>query len=141
MNNYNAAFFGLYENWFNLLKSEFGEFKALALFRKAMETGLRKAYGNDFIKGKISEFARLVGERDENVGLSVKFLSLSEKKFIYQFHTDPFPNLKNSIEAKKLDDTYISFKIEYLLGEDWSYETTKHMWFGDQFTEFVITKN
>ncbi|EKD70765.1 MAG: hypothetical protein ACD_46C00406G0004, partial [uncultured bacterium] len=103
MKEYNAAFFQLYENWFKLLKKEFGENKAIDLFRKAMETGLSKAYGDSFEKGLTSEFARLVGERDNNVGLLVKFPEISENKLVYQFHTDPFPNLKNEIAPQKLD--------------------------------------
>ena len=85
MKEYNTAFFNLYENWFKLLKNEFGECRAIALFRKSMETGLSKAYGSNFKKGLTSEFARLVGERDNNVGLLVKFLEISDNKLIYQF--------------------------------------------------------
>lgn len=140
MKKYNAAFFGLYENWFKLLKNEFGESKAIELFRKVMETGLSKAYGNSFKKGLTSEFARLVGERDQNVGLLVKFPEISENKLIYQFHTDPFPNLKNEIESYKLDDTFIAFKVRYILGDDWSYKNTSHFWNGDTCTEFVISR-
>src|SRR3990167_4440228 len=131
MKEYNAAFFQLYENWFKLLKKEFGENKAINLFRKTMEIGLSKAYGNNFKKGSTSEFARLVGERDNNVGLLVKFPEISENKLVYQFHTDPFPNLKNEISAKKLDCTYITFKVNYILGEEWHYKNTTHFWNGD----------
>lgn len=140
MKEYNTAFFGLYENWFKLLKKEFGENKAIDLFRKAMETGLSKAYGDNFKKGLTSEFAKLVGERDNNVGLLVKFPEISETKLIYQFHTDPFPNLKNEVIPQKLDDTYIAFKVRYILGDDWSYKNTTHLWNGDICTEFVISK-
>lgn len=140
MKEYNAAFFGLYENWFKLLKKEFGENKAIDLFRKAMEIGLSKAYGDSFKKGLTSEFARLVGERDNNVGLLVKFPEISENKLVYQFHTDPFPNLKNEITPQKLDDTFIAFKVKYILGDDWNYKNTTHLWNGDSCTEFVISK-
>lgn len=140
MKEYNAAFFQLYENWFKLLKKEFGENKALDLFRKAMETGLSKAYGNNFKKGLTSEFVRLVSERDNNVGLLVKFPEISETKLVYQFHTDPFPNLKNEIASQKLDDTFIAFKVKYILGNDWNYKNTTHIWNGDSYTEFVIYK-
>ena len=140
MKEYNAAFFGLYENWFKLLKKEFGENKAIDLFRKAMETGLSKAYGDSFKKGLTSEFARLVGERDNNVGLLIKFPEISENKLVYQFHTDPFPNLKNEITPQKLDDTFIAFKVKYILGDDWNYKNTTHLWNGDSCTEFVISK-
>ena len=137
---YNAAFFGLYENWFKLLKNEFGEDRAIELFRKAMETGLSKAYGNNFKKGSTSEFVSLVGARDNNVGLLVKFPEVSADKLVYQFHTDPFPNLKNEIAHDKLDDTYIAFKVRYILGDEWRYKNTSHLWNGDSCTEFVIIK-
>lgn len=140
MKEYNAAFFGLYENWFKLLKKEFGESKAIDLFRKAMEMGLSKAYGDSFKKGLTSEFARLVGERDNNVGLLVKFPEISENKLVYQFHTDPFPNLKNEIAPQKLDDTFIAFKVRYILGDGWNYKNKTHLWNGDSCTEFVISK-
>lgn len=140
MNEYNAAFFQLYENWFKLLKKEFGENKAIDLFRKTMETGLLKAYGDSFKKGLTSEFARLVGERDNHVGLLVKFPEISANKLVYQFYTDPFPNLKNEIAPQKLDDTFVGFKVRYILGEDWNYKNTTHLWNGDSCTEFVISK-
>lgn len=138
MKEYNAAFFSLYENWFKLLKKELGENKAIHLFRQVMETGLSKAYGDNFKKGLTSEFVRLVGERDNNVGLIVKFPEISENKLVYQFHTDPFPNLKNEVSPQKLDDTFIAFKVRYILGDEWSYKNTTHLWNGDSCTEFVI---
>lgn len=137
---YNAPFFGLYENWFKLLKNELGEEKALHLFRKAMQVGLSKAYGDNFKKGLTTEFARLVGERDNNVGLLVKFPEISDHKLIYQFHTDPFPNLKDEVAPEKLDDTFIAFKVKHILGDDWHYKNTTHIWNGDSCTEFVIFK-
>ena len=48
-----------------------------------METGLTKAYGDDFEKGMPYEFVRLVGERDNNVGLLVKFPEVSDNKLVY----------------------------------------------------------
>jgi len=140
MKEYNTAFFGLYENWFKVLKYEFGEEKAIELFRKTMETGLAKAYGNNFKKGLPSEFISLVGERDNHVGLLVKFPEVSAEKLIYQFHTDPFPNLKNEIAPNRLDDTFIAFKVKYILGDEWHYKNTAHLWNGDKYTEFVIFK-
>lgn len=137
---YNAAFFGLFENTFKLLKNEFGEAKALDLFTQLMATGLGKAYGDNFIKGDPKEFARVVSERDAMVGLYVEFPQIDENTIIYQFHDDPFPNLKGVVEPEKLAKTYIDFKIQYLLGKDWQYHTTKHLWHGDKYTEHVITK-
>ncbi len=141
MKEYNAAFFGLYENLFKTLRSEYGEEKALDLFRKVMETGLKSAYGTVFQKGIPAEFIRLVGERDNNVGLKVTFPKVTQNKIIYQFHTDPFPNLKNHVDHSKLDDTFISFKVKYILGKDWNYQTTQHIWNGDSVTEFTISKS
>jgi len=140
MKEYNSAFFGLYENWFKLLKKEFGENKALQLFRNVMEIGLSKAYGNSFRPGLAAEFVRLVGERDNNVGLIVKFPEISENKIVYQFHSDPFPNLKNEVLPELLDDTYLAFKIKYILGDKWHYKNTAHIWKGDKYSEFIIFK-
>lgn len=138
---YNTAFFSLYENVFLVLKDEFGEEKALTLFRKIMERGLEKAYSAmGFEKGDPKDFARVVGERDNNVGLRVELPFVGEAKIVYQFHTDPFPNLNGHVEPEKLDDTYMAFKVRFLLGDDWSYRTTKHIWKGDQYTEHVIEK-
>ena len=71
MNEYNAAFFGLFENVFLTRKENLGPEQALTLFRKIMVNGLKKAYGTDFIKGEPLEFQRIVIERDNNVGLKV----------------------------------------------------------------------
>lgn len=65
MHAYNSAFFGLFENVFKL-----------------MEMGLGKSCGNDFKKGELEVFAKLVGERDQTVGLCVKFIS----KYFFRNH-------------------------------------------------------
>lgn len=141
MKKYNAAFFGLYENTFLVLKENLGEEKALDIFRQVMEKTLKKAYDSaGFRKGSPKDFAMVLKERDEKVGLEVEFPEVAENRIVYRFHTDPFPNLKGHVDHEKLDDTYIVFKVRYLLGEDWKYETTKHIWNGDKFTEFVITR-
>lgn len=140
MNAYNVAFFGLFENVFKLLKEEYGEERALELFTVLMERGLSKSYGVDFKQGDPSEFARLVAERDRLVGLRVEFPEIAESKLVYQFHDDPFPNLKGLVDPQKLDRCYMNFKVQYILGPGWDYETTKHLWRGDKYTEHVITK-
>lgn len=138
---YNVAFFGLYQNFFLVLKAEFGEPRALELFRQVMERGLKAAYDKmGFKKGNPKEFARVVGERDKSVGLKVKFPIVSKDKIVYQFWTDPFPGLKGQVAARLLDDTYMRFKVEYLLGNDWKYSTTKHLWNGSKYTEHLIEK-
>jgi len=139
---YNVAFFGLYTNLFKVIKEEFNEEKALQVFTKIMVKGLKTAYDSmKFTKGKPEDFVRLLKARDESVGLLVKFPLISKNKVIYQFHTDPFPNLKGLVEPEKLDATYMQFKVDYLLGVDWKYKTTKHIWKGDPYTEHEIEKN
>ena len=96
MKEYNVAFFGLYENTFLILKQEFGEEKALELFKQIMEKGLKKAYDSmGFQRGNPTSFARVLEERDRSVGLHVNFPEINENRIIYQFYTDPFPNLKD----------------------------------------------
>lgn len=140
MTTYNAAFFGLFENVFKLLKQEYGEERALELFSELMTMGLSKSYGNDFKKGDLVAFERMVGERDKMVGLKVEFIRNSANELVYQFHDDPFPNLKGLVDPQKLDHCYMAFKVRYILGEGWSYKTTKHLWNGDQYTEHQIYK-
>jgi len=138
---YNAAFFGYVERMFKLVKEEFGEEKALELTATCLEQGLGSAYDSmGFEKGKPEDFARVTGERDKSVGLYVEFPEVTDTRIVYQFHDDPFPNLKGFVEAEKLDATYMKFKVSYLLGEGWSYRTTKHLWKGDECTEHVIEK-
>ena len=105
-----------------------------------METGLSKSYGTSFEKGLPSEFERLVGERDKLVGLRVEFPKVTDGELIYQFHDDPFPNLKGFVNAKDLDRCYMNFKVQYILGENWNYKTIKHIWSGDDYTEHVLFK-
>lgn len=138
---YNSVFFGLYKNLFIILKSELGTKKAVQLFRKIMVFGLKKAYdARGFSKGKPSEFARVVGARDDSVGLKVKFPVIEKNRVVYQFWTDPFPGLKGKVSAKEMDSTYMQFKVDYLLGKGWKYHTTKHFWKGDRYTEHVIER-
>jgi len=137
----NLAFFGLYENLFIVLKEEHGGEMALNIFRKVMEKGLKTAYDKmGFKKGNINDFVRVLTERDNSVGLRVKFPEITENKIVYQFYDDPFPGLKGKVEHEKLDDTFISFKIKHILGNEWKYKTTKHAWDGNEYTEYVITR-
>lgn len=138
---YNKAFFGLYENVFLILKNEFGEEKALDLFSKIMCFGLKKSYdASSFRKGTARDFAKVVGIRDKSVGLKVSFPKIENSTITYRFLADPFPNLKGKVDSHKLDETYMRFKVKYLLGTNWQYKTTKHIWKGDSFTEYVISK-
>lgn len=140
MNQYNAAFFGLYENVFLTLKEKLGENEALSIFNELMYKGLSKSYGKIAQKGNVEEFKKLVGERDNMVGLKVSFDDVTPNSITYRFHDDPFPNLKGHVDFEKLVATFIPFKIAYILGDDWTYKTTKHLWNGDEYTEHVITK-
>ena len=94
MKEYNAAFFGLFENVFLTLKKHFNEDTALDLFRELMEKGLSKAYGDNIIKGNTKEFVNLVGERDKNVGLHVEFPVVEEDTLVYEFKTGPYNGQK-----------------------------------------------
>ncbi|MCK5474445.1 MAG: hypothetical protein KAI53_03500 [Candidatus Aenigmarchaeota archaeon] len=141
MVEYNSAFFGLYENVFLVLKNAFGVEKALDLFKEIMKKGLKESYDLSCFKhGSAKEFSRVVGKRDKTVGLNVEFSEVTEKRIVYQIYTDPFPKLRGVISYEKLDDTYMSFKVSYLLGNKWGYKTTRHFWKGDKYTEHIITK-
>ena len=106
-----------------------------------MRFGLKKSYDvSDFKKGSPKDFARVVGERDKSVGLKVSFPEVNETRVVYRFLTDPFLGLNGKVDAHKLDDTYMAFKVEYLLGNDWNYKTPKHIWKGNAFTEHIISK-
>ncbi len=136
---YNTALFGLYQNLFLVLKKEFGERKALELFAKTMQKGLKNAYDQmKFRKGNPFDFRRVVKARDQSVGLNVS-IRATKNRIVYRFFTDPFPLLKGKISAKKLDATYMQFKVGYLLGKNWKYKTTKHLWKGSKFTEHILS--
>ena len=138
---YNAAFFKSIENTFLLLKEREGEEYALKFISALMEKTLKAAYESMGAKkhGGAKEFQRCVGERDASVGLKVGFED-NPDGFAYRFYTDPFPGLKGTVEPRKLDATYIRFKIDYLLGLGWTYSTPKHLWEGSPYTEHVLTK-
>ena len=107
---YNSAFFGTHEAYFLILKDLRGEEFALDVIRRVMERNLGKSYRAMEVKiGLPEEFARVVGTRDESVGLDVKFPIVSSNKIIYQFHTDPFPGLNGYVSPEKLDVTYMKF--------------------------------
>lgn len=142
MNIYNSAFFGLYENFFKVMSDELGLDRALAIFTKTMEMGLKKSYDlYGFVKGDPESFSRVIKERDNFVGINVEFPEILKNKIIYRFYTDPFPNLKGIVHYSLLDKTYLNFKINYLLGPEWVYNTNKHIWLGDKYSEHVITRD
>lgn len=140
MKPYNAAFFGLFQNVYLVSREQLGQKKALLLFTATMEKGLKSAYGTNFIKGDPKSFVTSVGERDKDVGLDVKFKDVTTSSFTYEFHTDPFPLLKGELPPATLDAAYMNFKVRHLLGDDWRYKTTKHLWNGDDCTQHVIAQ-
>ncbi len=140
MVEYNTLFFGLYESFFKVMKQEIGEASALDIFKKVMQAGLAPAFGTNFQKGKIDEFARIVGAVDEAVGLKVEFVKSNEQEFYFRLHNDIFPNLKGVVSHEKVDAIYMPFKISYMLGSEWGYKCTKHLWSGDPYIEFHIFK-
>ena len=106
-----------------------------------MAKGLKKAYdAMGFKKGSVEDFARVLKARDESVGLHVEFPEVSKNKVVYRFYTDPFPNLKGKVNPKALGATYMDFKVNYLLGSEWKWKLTKHIWNGDPYIEYIITK-
>ncbi len=138
---YNAAFFGAHEAYFLILKELEGEDFALKAMRRVMERNLGRAYSAmEFEKGSPHGFVRVVGERDKSVGLRVEFPHVSNRKVVYRFHTDPFPNLRGHVDPYKLDATYMKFKVDFLLGSKWKYDTASHLWLGAPYTEHVITR-
>lgn len=139
MQNFNLALFSLYEHMYVTYSELHGSEYALKFMEKLFAKALGKAYlAAGFSKGNVDDFSKVVKERDEGVGLPVEFPLVTPNKIIYRFHKDPFPNLKNVVSASELDSTYMNFKVKFLLGEQWAYTTTHHIWDGHPFTEHVI---
>lgn len=138
---YNAAFFGLYERVFSLYAEQHGTDAALAFMRVLFARALGAAYDETgFAHGNANDFARCVGERDASVGLHVRFPVIERDRIVYQFLTNLFPGLRGAVDAHDLDATYMDFKVVHVLGPDWTWRTTKHLWRGDDCTEHVIEK-
>lgn len=138
---FNKPFFRLHENVFYVLNERLGKADALGIMSDIFAKVLKEAYdGMRFQKGVPIDFARVVEERDRTVGLDVRLPEITAERIIYQFHMDPFPNLKGAALPEEVDATYIKFKVHYLLGVNWTYCTTKHLWRGDPYTEHVISK-
>lgn len=141
MARYNKSFFALYETTFLVLKKNMGYKKALDIFRQIVETALGKAFDEaGFKKGDPKEFEQVVGERDRSVGLRVEFPEITEKRIVYRDYDKIFPGLQGHLKLQDLADILIGFKVRYLLGEKWKYKLNKHLWKGDDYTEYVITK-
>jgi hypothetical protein len=137
--DYNAAFFGLYENVLKTLLIELPNTEAIRIFTTIMEMGLKKAYdASGFAQGDVQDFIRIVSERDHSVGLPVEIRALSSTQICYRFLMDPFPNMQGMISHEVLDRTYMAFKVRYLLGPHWTYKNIKHLWKGDAYTEFLL---
>lgn len=139
MPEYNAPFFKLYEAFFLKLKEKFGA-QGIEIWKETMREALFKSYLASGAKngGGVDEFIKYVKERDESVGLKVSF-EKTNNGFIYRFYTDPFPGIKGEIDWEIIVDAYLSTKRDFFLGLNWNYQTTKHIWEGDSFTEHVFT--
>ena len=136
---YNQAFFGLWEQMFLELKSSYGKEETLKLCKHVMEKSLAKAYDSTgFKKGSPNEFARVLKLRDNAVGLDVDFPKITDNEIIYQFKTDPFPNIKGQFTTNEVYSTFIPFKIHHILGDNWGYKITKDIWKNDKLTEITI---
>ncbi len=137
---YNAAFFRLYETFYNVLHRDLGS-DGFRIWKQVLRDGLFLAYDSSGAKrlGGVEEFFKFVGERDAGVGLNVSFEKTADG-FIYRFFTDPFPGLKGRIDWNDLVDSYLAPKTAYFLGPDWSYRTTKHRWDGAECTEHVFVR-
>ncbi len=140
MPEYNAAFYNGLTTVVLALKRRYGEAEAIDVMHEVFSSRLKDVYDKlGFVKGSVQDFVRVVGANDEMLGLVVEF-KIENEKIIHRFHTDPFPLLKGHVNPTKFDDSYIRFKVEYVLGQEWKYTTTKHIWRGDQFTEHVIER-
>ena len=140
MPEYNAAFYNGLTAVVLALKRRYGEAEAIDVMREVFSARLKSVYDQlGFTKGSPEDFARVIGANDVMLGLKVEFI-VEPNKIIYRFHTDPFPLLKGHVDPTKFDNAYLRFKIEYVLGDDWDYCTTKHLWNSDPFTEHVIEK-
>jgi len=143
MAEYNKKLFEEYKDEFLKKETEYDKRAALEHMRKLFAEKLKPAYDvMGFERGNSRDFARIVSARDKSVGLKVTVDIVNERRIIYRFHTDPFPfpELKVRVSPEEFDDCHMSFKLSYLLGEDWSYTTTKHLWRGDDYTEHIIEK-
>lgn len=142
MTIFNAAFFSLYEKVFTEYVERHGLQETLAFMKRLFSSSLGPAYNSSgFVKGNPEDFARVVKERDEGVGLEVKLPVVSDERIVYQFHRDPFPGLRGLVDHEDLDSCYLDFKIRHLLGEDWKYKTVKHIWKNDAYSEHIISRS
>ena len=72
--------------------------------------------------------------------LDLKNITLIPKRCLASTPDGCDHSIKGEVEYHLLDSTYMDFKVNYLLGENWEYKTTKHIWLGDAYTEYFITK-
>lgn len=140
MPEYNAPFFNALSAVFLSYKERHGENEALKFIHDIFSQRLKPVYDEwGFEKGNPHDFERVVKKNDELLGLHVSF-RVEVNKIIYSFHTDPFPKLKCHVDGGVFDHTYMSVKVNHLLGDKWKYHTHKHLWEGDPYTEHVIVE-
>lgn len=142
MQPYNTAFFGLYQLMFRQYRERHGMEETLRFMSEDIfPNALGPAYDQmGFQRGNVQDFARVIRERDNAVGIRVELPVVKENRIVYRFLTDPFPNLKGLVDPHDLDATYLRFKVRYLLGENWTYTTTQHIWEGAPYSEHIITR-
>lgn len=136
----NDAVFDFYRDAFLAAEQAFGN--GYKYMYGLFPIRLKPAYDSmGFTRGNPHDFARCVGERDKSVGLHVRLtVSENEKEIKYEFLTDPFSNLKGMVNPEKFYDTFMTFKVNYLLGPEWSHKMTKHHHLGNNTTEYLIKK-
>lgn len=141
MAEYNAPLFGAYATVFLVYRKIHGEEKALEFMSRLPPIILGPAYDKmGFQRGNTKDAARVIGERDASVGLNVAFPVIEPHRLVYEFHTDPFPMLIKEVDPRVFDRWYMVFKVEYLLGDNWDYETPEHIWDNGEITRHVITR-
>lgn len=130
-----------YQEAFKTQLKDHGKQRALDFMRELFAQELAPAYDDfGFEKGNAIDFANCVSSRDESLGLNVEVDLPQENKIVYRLHEDLFPQLKDIVAASEIDSTFLEFNVSYLLGEDWCVETSRHIWDGAPFSEYVITR-
>ncbi len=142
MPEFNAPFFGLLTTVVKTYREQHGEQETLDFMHTVFSRRLGPVYDQiGFRRGNPEDFAKVVGENDRRLGLDVSFeIAPDGNEIKYRFLKDPLPGLKGEVDPRRFDATYMRFKVEYVLGEDWEFETPNHIWEGAPFTEHVIRR-
>ena len=140
MKKLNKPLFSLYETTFLVIKTNLGYDQALELFYEIVDNSLGNAL-NEYIfeKGNPKDFAKIMKKRDESVGNKVTF-KVTNDKIIYRVHTNIMPNLRGHMSINDYANVLVGIKIKHLLGKGWVFKISKHLWKGDKFSEYIITR-